>query len=214
MYIDAEFAFDKNWAASLGVDLERLLVYRENSGIKIFERLVGKPAKPVKGKPYLGKKVKLGLLDLEMQTPTGLGIIVVDSVAAMTPPQEETSEVGKQNMALLARFLPPELRTITPMLSATGVILIGINQIRVDPSVMWGNPEGSPGGRAWRHACSMMLNFAMINNKDSKIFDEQGEQIGHHVRVRLDKNRLAPPFRVAEIAINYTQGIVEKEIKM
>jgi len=100
------------------------------------------------------------------------------------------------------------------MLSATGVILIGINQVRVDPGVMYGNPETSPGGRAWRHACSIMLNFAMINNKDSKIFDEEGEQTGHHVRVRVDKNRLAPPYRVAEIAIKYTQGIAEKEIEI
>lgn len=209
IFIDAEFTFDADWAAGLGVDLDRLLVIRENSGIKIFERLIGQP-----NKTNPSKKLKLGVLDLEMENPSGLGIIVIDSVAAVKPPQEETSEVGKSNMALMARFLPPELRKITPMLSATGVTLIGINQVRTDPGVMYGNPETSPGGRAWKHACTMMLNFARINAKDSAILDSNQEQIGHHVRVRTEKNKLAPPFRTAEIAILYTKGIGEKNIEI
>ena len=208
MFVDAEFTFDSDWAKALGVDLDRLMVYRENSGTKIFERLVGQPNKTG------GKKVKLGILDLEKENPSGLGFIVIDSVAAMTPPQEETSEVGKNNMALMARFLPPELRKITPMLAATGVSLIGINQIRLSPGVMYGNPEMSPGGNAWKHACSMMLNFSRIAAKDSQILNEKEERIGHHVRVRIDKNKLAPPYRVAEIALTYTGGIVDKNIEI
>lgn len=204
VFVDAEFTWDSEWAAALGVDLDRIMVIRENSAAKVFERLIGQPSKT---NPK--KKAKVGILDLEMETKSGLGIIVIDSIAAMSPPMEETSEVGKNNMALMARFLPPELRKITPMLSTTGVSLIGINQVRTDPGVMYGNPESSPGGRAWKHACSVMLNFAKINAKDSAILHPvTGEQIGHHVRVRIGKNKLAPPGRVAEVAIEYVQGVV------
>lgn len=205
IFIDAEYSFDQAWAKSLGVDLDRLFIYRENSGKKIFELLVGKPSKTSPN-----KKAKLGLLDLEISEPSGLGYIVLDSVAAITPPQEETSAVGKQNMALIARFLPPELRCITPLLTKSGVTFIGINQVRVDPGVMFGNPETSTGGRAWKHYCSMMLNFARIRAKDSAILDENDVQIGHHVRVKVEKNKLAPAYREAEIAILYTKGVIDK----
>jgi recombination protein RecA len=208
MFIDAEFTFDANWATSLGVDLDRLYVYRENQGVKIFERLIGQPSKTTPG-----KKSKLGLLDLEKENPSGLGIIVLDSIANMAPPAEEISEVGKNNMALMARFLPPEIRKLTPLLSDTGVTFIGINQIRMDPGVKYGNPESSPGGRAFKHACSHMLNFSRIAAKESPILVND-EQIGHHVRVRVDKNKLAPPFRVAEIAITYNSGIAERNIEV
>ena len=160
------------------------------------------------------KKTKLGLLDLEAENPTGLGLVVLDSIAFIKPPQEITSEVRKQNMSLLARFLPPELRTLTPMLSKTGVTFIAINQVRLDPGVMYGNPETTPGGRALRHVLSLRLNFSRIAAKDSKIFDDNSEIIGHHVRVRVDKNKLAFPGRTAEIALTYTGGIVDKNIEI
>lgn len=207
LFIDAEFTFDSAWAEKLGVDLERLMVYRENSGVKIFERLVGKPNKTG------GKKVKLGVLDMEKENPTGLGVIVLDSLAAMQPPAEETSEVGKPNMALMARFLPPELRKLTPLLSDTGVTFIVINQIRLSPGVMYGNPESTSGGMALKHAHSMMLNFSRIAAKNS-VIEEDGERIGHHVRVRVDKNKLSLPYRVAEIAITYNSGITEHNIEI
>jgi recombination protein RecA len=208
LFIDAEFTFDGPWAEKLGVDLSRLMVYRENNGIKIFERLIGQPSKTT------NKKSKLGVLDMEIANPTGLGLIVLDSLAAMQPPAEETSEVGKNNMALMARFLPPELRKLTPMLSLSGVTMIFINQIRLTPGVMYGNPETSPGGNALKHAHSMMLNFSRIAAKNSVIESDDGERIGHHVRVRVDKNKLAPPHRVAEIAITYDSGITEKNIEL
>lgn len=208
MFIDAEYTFDSDWAEKLGIDLSRLIVYRENSGIKIFERIIGQPSKTV------NKKSKLGVLDLELQNPTGLGLIVLDSLAGMAPPAEETSEVGKNNMALMARFLPPELRKLTPLLSLTGVTMIFINQIRFTPGVVYGNPETSPGGTALKHAHTMMLNFSRIAAKNSTIESEDGERIGHHVRVRVDKNKLAPPFRVAEIAITYESGITEHNIEL
>lgn len=208
-FVDAEFTFDATWAAGLGVDLDRLYVYRENRGIQIFERLVGTPGKKL-GSP----KEKKGILDIELESGgSGLGLIVIDSIAAMQPPQEETSEVGKANMALMARFLPPELRKITPLLSATGVTLIGINQLRMKPGVMYGNPEESPGGAALKHACAQMVHMAKMQGKDSRL-ESGDETVGHHVRARIDKNKKAPPWRVAEVAIDFTKGIANKNVEV
>ena len=213
MFIDAEFTYDKNWAESLGVDTSRLMVYRENKASNIFDRLVGVPGKPNKNTGEI-KKVKPGILDVELETGgTGLGVIVLDSVAAMSVPMEEASKAGKANIALMARFLPPELRKLTPLLTATGVLFIAINQLRFQPDVMYGDPTSAPGGQALKHACAQMINFGMINSKDSKIFNGD-DQIGHHIRAKVQKNKKAPPFRVAEIAIKYTEGVVDKHIEM
>jgi len=205
MFIDAEFSYDQNWARMLGVDTDRLFVYKENDGTKIFERLVGLPKKDGEGKQ------KKGILDIEIEMGgTGLGIIVLDSVAAVQPPIEQNNAVNQQDMAPMARFLPKVLRRLTPLLSETGVTLIAINQIRMKPGVMYGNPEDSPGGTALKFACAQMVNFAKIGAKDSAILDSAGEQTGHHIRARIDKNKKAPPHRQAEFAIEYLKGIVAK----
>lgn len=213
MFIDAEFSFHKDWAEMIGVDTERLYVYRENKAAMIFDRLVGVPGKP---NPRTGeiKKVKPGVLDIELETGgTGLGIIVLDSVVSMIVPMEESSRAGKANMALMARFLPPELRKLTPLLTLTGVLFIAINQLRFNPGVMYGDPTSSPGGQALKHACSQMINFGMIKSKDSKI-EEDGEQVGHHIRAKVQKNKKAPPFRVAEFGIKYLEGVIDKNIEI
>lgn len=210
-WVDAELAFDQTWAKALGVDLERLLVYRENDAIKIFERLIGQPNKSDASKP----KIKKGLLDLEIESGgTGLGLVVIDSVAFIIPPAEETSAVGKANMALLARFLPPELRKITPLLNKSKVSLIGINQLRMKPGVMYGNPEESPGGSAFKYACAQMIHLAKMNGKDAQILSNSGEQIGHKIRIRIDKNKKAPPNRTAEVAIKYLEGITDLNVEL
>lgn len=210
VFIDAEFSFVPSWGESLGVDLSRLMVIRENKATAIFDRLLGIPAKRDKNTGAI-KKSKPGLLDLEIESGgTGLGVVVLDSLAAISPPAELESKSGKDNMALLARFLPPELRKLTPMLSATGVLFIVINQIRTQPGVMYGNPETSPGGRAIKHAESVAINLGMIGGKDSAIFDENKEQIGHSIRAKVIKNKKSVPFRTANFSIIYTQGIVNK----
>jgi len=210
MFVDAEFTFDKTWAASFGVDLARLYVLRENKGMAIMDRLVGVPNK--RSTDGIVRKAKQGILDIELETGgTGLGIIVLDSIAAIQPPAEESSRSGKDNMALMARFLPPELRKLTPLLTATGVTLIAINQVRTQPGVMYGDPTISPGGQALKHACSQMINLGMIkSNTESYIFDASKTQIGHKIRAKVQKNKKAPPFRVAAFSIEYLRGIVSK----
>lgn len=212
-FIDAECGFNIDWAKILGIDLKRLKILRSNNGAEIFEKLCGVPHKEP-GKP----KIKPGLLDLVKEAggsdKSGLGIIVLDSVAAIAPPLEMASYAGKSNMALIARFLPPELRKITPLLSQTGVMFIAINQVRTDPGKMYGDPTSTPGGAAWKHYCSVMVHFLMSESKDSKIFDAAGEQVGHTLRARIDKNRIGPPKRICEFDIKYVEGVVNKHIEV
>lgn len=214
-FIDAECGFNIGWAKILGVDVspDRLRLLRSNNGAEIFEKLCGVPHKEP-GKP----KSKLGLLDMVKESggsdESGLGIIVLDSIAAMAPPLEMASHSGKSNMALLARFLPPELRKITPLLSETGVTFIAINQVRTDPGKMYGDPTSTPGGAAWKHYCSVMVHFLMSESKDRQIFNESGEQVGHTLKARIDKNRVGPPKRICELDVKYVEGVANKHIEI
>jgi recombination protein RecA len=212
-FIDAEYTLDLSWASQLGVDTgaNRLIVYKENDGAKIFSRLCGVPHKEA-GKP----KTKLGLLDLVATKggykESGLGLIVLDSIAAVAPPMELASVSGKNNMALMGRFLPPELRKITPLLSNTGVVFIAINQVRTDPGKMWGDPTTTTGGSAWKHYCSLMLHFLPIGAADTKII-EDGVQVGHRVKARVDKNKCGSPYRIGEFDIKYTEGLTNRHVE-
>jgi recombination protein RecA len=204
MFIDAEYSWDREWAAKLGVDLDRIYVYKENNGVKIFERLIGQASKTP------GKKAKQGVLDLELESGgTGLGIVVLDSVASMIPPVEEVTLTGGQSMAAMARFLPQELRRLTPMLSATGITFIAINQLREKPGVMYGDPTQSSGGNALRFACAQMVHLAKMTGADAKV-ERDGEQVGGMVRARIDKNKVNSPNKSAEFTIEYLKGIVNK----
>lgn len=212
-FIDAEYTYDEEWAESLGVDNDRVKVLPSNDGVEIFTSLCGVPHKEP-GKP----KLKDGLLDIIKNEggadETGLGIIVIDSIAAIQPPMEAASVSGKNNMALMGRFLPPELRRITPLLAKTGVMLIAINQVRVNPGQLYGNPETTTGGSAWKHHCSVMVNFGALQSGDNVITDGNKDQIGHKIRARIDKNKMAPPKKVCEFDIVYTEGVVNRHIEL
>jgi RecA/RadA recombinase len=209
VYIDAEFAYNESWAADIGVDTTRLKVMREEDGIKIFSSLCGVPHKDI-GKP----KAKAGLLDMVIEQggsdATGLGIIVLDSVASIQSPIESIKEVGNTNIAPLARFLPDALKRLKPLLSQSGVTFIAINQLRVDPGKMYGDPTTTPGGRALKHNCDIMVNFGKTESKAKMFLDENDEPYGHIVTAKIDKNRVGPAHKKCDFDIEYCNGVVNR----
>ncbi len=213
MFIDAEYTYDAGWARQLGVDTKRVIVAKTNDAKKIFEGLLGKTTVN-KNTGKSSKSVK-GVLDLvkEGEDPKfkNLGLIVLDSVAAMNTPMEVDAAIGKQNMAPMPRFLSTELKKLTPAVAEANVSMIFINQVRVNPGVMYGNPEDSPGGKALKHACSVMINMAPINSADSRIEDDNEVVVGHKVRAKIQKNKVGAPFREAIYTIRYTEGLINRE---
>lgn len=209
VFIDAEYSYSESWARKLGVDTDRIFLIKENNGIEIFNQLCGIPSKEM-GKP----KAKAGILDLERENPSGLGIIVLDSVAAMETPIASTKEVGNTNIAPMGRFLPDALVRLTPLLAQTGVVFIAINQVRVDVGKMFGDPTSTPGGKALKHYCSVMVHFTMSESKKNFILDAAENVIGHLAGARIDKNKVAPPRRTCDFAINYTEGVINHNVEI
>jgi recombination protein RecA len=212
MFIDAEFTYDAGWAKSLGLDTSRIIVAKTNDAKKIFEGLIGKvTVNKTTGKSSKSTK---GVLDLikEGEDPRfkNLGIIVLDSVAAMNTPMEADATIGKQNMAPMPRFLSTELKKLTPAVAEANVAMVFINQVRVNPGVMYGNPEDSPGGKALKHACSVMINMAPMSGADNRVEDDKEEIIGHKVKAKVQKNKVGAPYREAIYTIKYTEGIIHK----
>jgi recombination protein RecA len=219
-FLDAEYTYDPVWAKTLGIDNDRVFLVKSNAAGDIFTGLVGK----VKKNKQTGKVTKIpGLLDMIERGMTithkvdgrtitlnlaKMGVIVLDSIAAMETPTESASDVGKQNIALMARFLSTELKKLRPLIAKANVAMIAINQVRVNVGQMFGNPEGTSGGRALKHACSLMIEVAPISGADNVLIDEQGNKIGHKVRAKISKNKLGPPARRAEFFNNFTSGVV------